>query len=429
MKSLDFGRYALCASMSIAMLAGCGGSQPPIGAPGAMQAKQGAFLAPLRVHEATAVERVIYSFAGGTGSMADGTNPRAGLVNVNGTLYGTTFIGGDYSHRLDFHGFGTVFSVTPQGTETVLHRFVGRDGRYPDARLIDVKGTFYGTTEGGGRNGKGTVFSITPNGTEMVLHKFKGGVRDGWGPEAGLTDVNGTLYGTTEAGGSSGCDGEGCGTVFSITTSGKETVIHSFGGNGDGVGPFARLLNVKGTLYGTTYYGPALGTYGIVFKITPSGKETVLHTFKGGADGAEPWADLINVNGTLYGTTSTGGVSSYCEAPGCGTVFSITPSGKEKVLYSFKGGESDGAGPEAGLTDVNGMLYGTTAGGGTHGCGTIFSMTTSGAETWTYSFCSSSGDGVEPDSDLIDVNGTLYGTTVSGGTYVHYGTVYSLTGL
>ena len=194
-------------------------------------------------------------------------------------------------------------------------------------------------------------------------------------------------------------------------------------------GSFARLLNVKGTLYGTTYYGTALGTYGIVFKITPSGKETVLHTFKGGADGAEPWADLINVNGTLYGTTSTGGVSSYCEAPGCGTVFSITPSGKEKVLYSFKGGESDGAGPEAGLTDVNGMLYGTTAGGGTHGCGTIFSMTTPGAETWTYSFCSSSGDGVEPDSDLIDVNGTLYGTTVSGGTYVHYGTVYSLTGL
>lgn len=432
---LSLSRYPLAISFATALLAGCGGSQPAIGVPGAMaqsgaiatQAKHGRSLAAVRVHKASAVESVIYSFRGGSGSMADGANPRAGLVNLNGTLYGTTWEGGDYSKRFDFYGFGTVFSVTPNGTETVLHRFVGLDGRYPAARLIGVDGTFYGTTEGGGGRGKGTAFSITPYGMETVLHHF-GGVSDGANPQARLTDVHGTLYGTTVAGGSSECDGSGCGTVFSITTSARETVIHRFGKGEGGVDPLAGLLKVNGTLYGTTYYGNASGVYGTVFKMTSSGKETVLHAFKGGPkDGAEPWGDLINVNGTLYGTTSKGGVSSYCDG-GCGTVFSITPSGKEKVLYSFKGGASDGEYPEASLLNVNGTLYGTTYAGGTHSSGTVFSITTSGAYTVIYNFGATSGDGVTPEAGLINVNGTLYGTTFSGGEYVHYGTVYSLTG-
>ncbi len=362
--------------------------------------------------------------------MADGANPRAALVNLNGTLYGTTEAGGYYSTKFHRHGFGTVFSVTPYGKETVLHRFVGHDGRYPFAGLIAIDGTLYGTAEGGGRRGQGTVFSITPYGTETVLHQFDPVDEDGSGPEAGLTDVDGTLYGTTSAGGAGGCDGYGCGTVFSITMSGKETVIHSFGVKGEGAVPFAGLARVNGVLYGTTYSGLYSGVYGTVFKITPSGKETVLHAFTGGPkDGAEPWADLINVNGTLYGTTSTGGAhgksNGYCNE-GCGTVFSITPSGKEKVLYLFKGYPSDGAYPVARLLNVDGILYGTTSGGGAHSRGTIFSVTTSGAETVLHSF--NGLDGGSPQAGLINVNGTLYGTTFYGGGSYGQGTVYSLTG-
>jgi uncharacterized repeat protein (TIGR03803 family) len=381
-------------------------------------------LALVRGHNTSAVESVIYSFAGGSGSTADGVNPRAGLLSVDGTLYGTTFVGGDYRGEHP-HGFGTVFSVTPYGTETVLYRFV-RPGRYPYAGLIGVDGTLYGTTEEGEKGNEGTLFKIATSGAETVLHRFGRGA-DGAGPRAAMIDVKGTLYGTTEAGGGIGCNGYGCGTVFSITPSGEETVLHSFG-SGEGAVPFGGLVNVKGTLYGTTYYGNASGVYGTVFAIAPSGKQTVLHGFKGSpSDGAEPWAGLVNVNGTLYGTTSVGGANS-CRSSnqGCGTVFSITPSGMETVLYSFKGGMSDGGVPEAGLLNVNGTMYGTTYNGGLYGGGTVFSITPAGSETVIHSFNRpGSGDGAAPQADLIDVNGTLYGTTVGGGEYGD-GTVFSL---
>ncbi|HLY03089.1 MAG TPA: choice-of-anchor tandem repeat GloVer-containing protein [Candidatus Cybelea sp.] len=381
----------------------------------------------MREHAASAVENVIYSFAGGSGSMADGENPRAGLVIVDDTLYGTTFVGGDCRHKYNCHGSGTVFSVTPYGTETVLHRFsLDRNGRYPYAGLTVVDGTLYGTTEEGGKGNAGTVFKIAASGAITVLHRFVPGGADAAGPRADMIDVNGTLYGTTGAGGGIGCDDYGCGTVFSITPSGKEKVIHSFGGSGDGKAPFAGLLNVDGTLYGTTSDGNASGFYGTVFAVTPSGKETVIHAFKEGAgDGEDPWAGLINVSGTLYGTTVNGGASCRSSNNGCGTVFSITPSGKEKVLYSFKGGTSDGVEPEAGLLNVDGTLYGTTAGGGTNSRGTVFSITLSGVETVLHSF-GASGDGANPEAGLINVNGTLYGTTVKGGTD-NDGTVFSLT--
>ncbi len=152
--------------------------------------------------------------------------------------------------------------------------------------------------------GYGTVFKITTSGKETVLHSFGGSSRDDGGePEAGLINLNGTLYGTTSVGGKNAT-----GTVFSITTSGIETLLYSFKvfGSGDGANPEAGLLNVKGTLYGTTSYGGTFG-YGTVFSITPSGKETVLHSFGGSGDGNEPFAGLINVKGTLYGTTTSGG--------------------------------------------------------------------------------------------------------------------------
>jgi uncharacterized repeat protein (TIGR03803 family) len=181
-----------------------------------------------------------------------------------------------------------------------------------------------------------------------------------------LLDLNGTLYGTASVGGK-----YGEGTVFSLSTSGREKLLYSFKGGGkDGADPEGGLVAVKHTLYGTTSGGGAYGD-GTVFSITPTGTEKVLHSFTG-SDGKAPLATLLNVNGTLYGTTSSGG-ASYPPYGG-GTVFSITLSGHETVLYSFKG-EGDGAGPQSGVIDVNGTFYGTTVGGGDMGVGTVYSIT------------------------------------------------------
>jgi uncharacterized repeat protein (TIGR03803 family) len=224
-------------------------------------------------------------------------------------------------------------------------------------------------------NGCGTVFSITPGGKEKVLYSFLGGT-DGALPQSGLIDVKGTLYGTTRSGGAyssyyCGYYGSpGCGTVFAITPSGREKVLHSFGNGKDGTEPDTALVAVKGTLYGATLHGGCASCKlggGTVFSITPGGKETVLHSFNG-SDGSDPRATLLNVNGTLYGTTSDGGKTSSG-----GTVFSITLSGYETVLYSFKCGQ-DGCYPYSGLSYVNGRFYGTTVLGGAHQGGTVFSI-------------------------------------------------------
>jgi uncharacterized repeat protein (TIGR03803 family) len=258
-------------------------------------------------------ETVLYGFAGSP----DGNGPEARLLNVNGTLYGTTVEGG-----ANICDCGTVFSIIPGGKEKVVYSFgaYGNDGAFPESGLIDVKGTLYGTTSGGGTYNKGTVFSITTNGSEKVLYSFGGGSADGASPSAGLINVSGTLYGTTGGGGA-----YNNGTVFSITSGGKEKVLHNFSGT-DGQQPLATLINVNGTLYGTTYAGGAgLGT---VFSITLSGHETVLHSFSestrtGEKDGAYPTSGLSYVNGTLYGTTSIGGGEPTVF--GSGTVYSITP--------------------------------------------------------------------------------------------------------
>jgi uncharacterized repeat protein (TIGR03803 family) len=433
MHTLALNRSFLIANL-VALLVGCGESQPPIGASGAVpqaatgtHANRGTSCFDCAQHDitalsATSAERVhvrhafsvVYRFKGASG---DGELPYAGLLNIKGTLYGTTQQGGT-------NGDGTVFSITPSGMETVLYSFKGGsgDGVEPLAGLTNVKGTLYGTTSLGGANKKGTVFSITPSGKETVLQTFGGS--GGENPAAPLLNVNGTFYGTTAHGGANND-----GTAFAITPSGTETVIHSFGGLGDGIEPDAGLLNVKGTLYGTTYGG---GHYsaGTVFSITPSGTETVLYSFGAGgsADGAYPFASVINVNGTLYGTTAYGGASSRR----VGTVFSITPSGTETVLYSFKGSSHrDGAHPWAALIDVKGTLYGTTINGGVGARGTVFSITPSGTETVLHIFKGGPKDGAYPIAGLLNVNSKLYGTTFGGGSgscYSEYGcgTAFSL---
>jgi len=241
-----------------------------------------------------------------------GADPLAGLVrDAAGNLYGTTASGGA-------SGLGTVFKVSAGGAETVLHSFTGgSDGEYPYASVIrDAAGNLYGTTYAGGASGLGTVFKIDTQAHETVLYSFRGGA-DGEYPSAGLVrDAAGNLYGTTNSGGSSGG-----GIVFKISSAGKETVLHSFKGGKDGEYPYASVIrDAAGNLYGTTYGGGASG-WGTVFEIDPTGKETVLYTFTGAADGASPEGGLVqDTAGHLYGTTKYGG------AFGAGTVFELSPA-------------------------------------------------------------------------------------------------------
>jgi uncharacterized repeat protein (TIGR03803 family) len=216
----------------------------------------------------------------------------------------------------------TCATGTPTATETILHAFgAGADGATSVAGLVmDGSGNLYGTTEFGGTNNQGTVFKITPTGTESVLYSFGATTTDGDNPLAGLImDASGNLYGTTVRGGANGV-----GTVFKITPTGTESVLYSFGATTtDGAGPMAGLvMDGSGNLYGTTEGGGTNITFGTVFKITPTGSETILHSFAGGADGAAPAAGLIiDSSGNLYGTT-TGGFNNTGTA---GTVFEITP--------------------------------------------------------------------------------------------------------
>jgi len=417
MRDLHSKRNTLCICATVALLSGCGGLQPPMGAPGAVQ--QSAYRVALP-HRASSSYQLLYSFRGPHDGR-DGERPVASLVNVNGTLYGTTEDGGSNDN-------GIVFSVTTTGTEKLLHRFQGgSDGGNPAGGLLNVNGALYGTTVTGGGSGCsgnygcGTVFSITPSGRETVLHRFGVGSDGAW-PDAGLIDVNGTLYGTTYYGGS-----YNAGTIFSVTTTGTENVLYSFAGGTDGAGPEAPLLNVKGTLYGTTPYGGGTECEsgkgcGTVFSVTMTGTEKVLHSFDG-SDGEYPYDNLTNVKGDLYGTTEGGG------SHGVGTVFSVTTTGKEKVLHSF-GSRSDGFDPFANLINVSGKLYGATAFGGTSDGGTVFTVTTTGTEKVLYNFGGNS-DGANPEAGLTNIGATLYGTTTYGGgsrcrRHLGCGTVFAL---
>jgi len=354
-------------------------------------------------------EKVLHSFTG----TPDGSLPYAGLVlDAKGNIHGTTSQGGK-------NGFGTVFKVTPSGKETVLYSFEGQpDGAYPWGTLIlDAKGNMYGTTSQGGTYNDGTVFKLTPSGKETVLHSFS--VGDGETPYAGLVaDQKGIMYGTTYYGGAY----QG-GVVFKITSSGKETVMHSFSGYPtDGYNPHAAIiLDGEGNVYGTTFSGGPFNN-GTVFKVTPPYKETVLYSFGGTPDGANPQAALgFDEEGNLYGTTYNGGTGNL------GAVFELTASGAESILYSFMG-NGDGANPAAGLiSGKQGNLYGTTVNGGGGGYGTVFELLAPSYEEENQLYSFSSSDGANPYAGLVfDQKGRLLGTTLKGGI-PNLGTVFRLT--
>ncbi len=366
-------------------------------------------------------ETVLHSFnADGT----DGANPYSGLaIDKEGNLYGTTLYGSSFIAP----NAGTVFKVTASGAETVLYNFGGApDGSEPyySGVVRDAAGNLYGTTLRGGTNDLGTVYKLAPDGTETVLYSFSPTSYDGYYPFGGVVLGKAhTLYGTTSTGGTAGV-----GTVYKVTRGHKgvetETVLYNFAGQMDGCYPRQENLVVAkdGTLYGTTNLcGPFNGDYGTVFRITPDGKGTVLHSFNAdGVDGVNPYGGLVfDKAGNLYGTTYGGGEFGY------GTVFKLSPSGGETVLHSFNADGTDGINPYGGVVlGKKGNLYGTTYQGGTNGDGTVFKLTPSGTETVLHSFTKT--DGAHPYAGVVlDKNGALYGTTVDGGDF-GYGTVFKI---
>jgi uncharacterized repeat protein (TIGR03803 family) len=369
-----------------------------------------------RLANATVKETVLHSFVGGA---MDGSTPISGLIKVGNLLYGTS--GGGGANKK-----GTIFSISPDGSNfSVLYSFKGgADGRGSAAGLTNVGGTLYGTTEVGGAKGQGTVFAITPAGAFSTLYSFKGGSGDGAKPMAALTNVRGTLYGTTASGGSAG-GYINSGTIFSISTTGQEKVRYFFHSKkDDGADPRSQLVYLKGKLYGTTSLGGSGGAFGngTIFSVTTSGNETVLYRFKNDSDGDCVFnCYLTKLDGTLYGTACDGGKNRL------GSIFSITTAGAFKTLYSASVKGLDGGSPSAPLTAVAGILYGTMREGpvGTNN-GTVFSVTTSGALKVLYAFGGGS-DGAKPSARLSLVGGELLGTTALGGSK-NAGTIYAIAG-
>jgi len=329
-------------------------------------------------------EKVLHNFIG-----ADGQNPNSSLLwDSSGNFYGTTARGGTPEGGKCEHGCGAVYRWSKDGNLTVLHGFNGgADGAVPGGtgRLaMDSAGNFYGTTQGGGKYNLGTVFKIDKHGTKTVLHDFSN-QRDGSIPWGGvILDAEGNLYGTTQYGGNETCD---CGTVFKIDKDGNETLLYKFKGAPDGMNPYSWLVrDSSGNLYGTTLWGGDSDCgygqgCGIVFKLDKNKKETILHTFTGAPDGQWPVAGLArDARGNIYGSTQSGGVAGVCLG-GCGTVFKIDPSGAETILYAFSGG-ADGNTPNGVILGGGGNIYGTTFGGGDpdwcgwnyQGCGVVFKI-------------------------------------------------------
>jgi uncharacterized repeat protein (TIGR03803 family) len=299
---------------------------------------------------------------------------------------------------------------------TTIHSFTGADGAIPkyEALAQGTDGNLYGTTAHDGASGNGTVFKITPGGTLFALS-----LANGSNSAAGLIlATDGRFYGTTFS--SSNFDYEG--TIFALDTGRALTTLHDFVFGNNPAAPLAE--GTDGNFYGTTAYGGANG-YGTVFKVTPRGVLTTLHSFDA-RDGATPWAGLVEgKDGNFYGTTEAGGNLSCSANPtyGCGTVFKITPGGRLTTLHVFDG--TDGYAIYSGLVQgTEGNFYGT-AGGYTNGPGTVFTITTGGVLT-TLHYFQGGNDGKSPFAGVIQAtDGNFYGSTFEGGA--GWGTLFMMT--
>lgn len=365
----------------------------------------------------------------------DGTGPNSAILGQDGYLYGTTITGGD-------SGYGTVFRISPDGVETVIHSFSGGpgEGANPVSVIQGSDGFLYGNTQNGGiaacprpvplifpapghyydYNGCGTVFKLNLAGELTVLHFFAGAA-DGAEPFGPLIEASpGLFYGQTNYGGNAGG-----GLVFAVTAAGDAHTVYAFNTQtGDGFLPVGLVLGKDGNLYGTAMNG---GQYerGAIFKLTPTGVQTVLYSFVGSAaDGAEyPNGPLVQgSDGKLYGTSLYGGFPQsgsigFCES-GCGTIFSITPTGDEAVVYAFAD-VSNGTIPQGTLIATqDGTLYGIAAYGGGGcpevGCGTVFKRTPAGTVSALYQFDATVTQTHFPSSLIRSDSGNLYGTAQGG---------------
>ena len=384
---------------------------------------------------------ILHNFFDGT-TANDGAKPAAGLVQgTDGNFYGTTYQGGST-------GDGTVFQMTPSGTVTILHSFhdgtVTGDGAYPTAGLVQGKdGNFYGTTSQYGTNFAGVLFKVTPTGAETILYQFGGPMVNNTTPPAvplgGLIlATDGNFYGTTSQGGGSNGTTAG-GTIYRLTPAGMVTTVHSFSTTAAGTYPECTLAQVGASLYGTCMFGGAFNQ-GTAFKMTMTGVVTALHSFGDSAvanDGAYPVAGLLPASdGNLYGTTPNGGVSQ-------GTLFRLTPAGAETILHIFGDGTvaHDGTAPLAALIQGrDGNVYGTASTGGyptdglsfyqfTH-AGTIFKWSPATGYSTFYAFEMpanvNEGSGPLASRLVLGKDGNFYGSTQSGGT-ANLGTLYRST--
>jgi uncharacterized repeat protein (TIGR03803 family) len=369
-------------------------------------------------------ETVLYSFCPKGGWCSGGAAPDSLIADSAGNLYGTTYYGGT--------GVGGVaFTMTPAGEESLLYTFtrVPYNGWAPEGLTLDNQGNLYGTTSKGGTNsihfrvGDGTAFKLSPDGTETTLYNFGAYKTDGAQPFAGMVlDTNGNLYGTTYWGGIYTFD-----TVFRLTPDGVETVLHNFANDStDGGNPAATLIRDKyGNLYGTTQAGGSSGA-GTVFELTAAGSYKILHNFDGvQGDGVLPIGSLtLDSRGNLYGATFGGGGTN-----GTGTVFKLTPgsngSWTETILYKFNQQTGSCQNPYSNvLLDAKGNLYGTTINGGASGGGCAYEISAAGKLTILHSF-GGGNDGSGPGS-IVFFQGNLYGTTFGGGENSE-GTAFKIT--
>lgn len=376
------------------------------------------------------------------GAPKDGIDPLPSVAfDKSGNVYGTTTGGGN-------SGAGTAFQLSPpetsgaSWTETIVHNFIGKpDGSVPESHLIvSASDAIVGTTYTGGSRNMGSVFVANPPSSpgnpwsERVIYSF-GAIRgDGINPNAGLLPAHPGYFGVTFAGGTNNM-----GTVFKLSPPSSagapwtESILYSFKGSGDAAFPSSELIaDQSGNLYGTTTLGGASNS-GAVYELSPAAgggyTETVIYSFSG-PDGTLPAGKLqLDASGVLYGTTAGGGAS------GEGTVFQLTPglpgaSWTESVLYSFSGGSPDGGEPSGGVVlGKRGQLYGTAAHGGSHGAGVVFELdppSLGGGWTQQVLYAFNSSDGFAPESGLVLRQGQAFGTTTQGGLF-GAGTVFALT--
>jgi uncharacterized repeat protein (TIGR03803 family) len=364
---------------------------------------------------------------------ADGASPAAKMtLGKDGNLYGTTTAGG-------FNGAGNVFVVTTSGKFTNLYNFQGitssnnplandyYDDFLPNELTAGPMNFFFGTTQSGGTNRNGTIFEVTSSGQEVDLYAFSaettnasgnttGANPDGMLPNGLVAGTNAIFYGTTQAGGANGT-----GTIFLVTPSGVFSNVYSFsdastGANADGATPNGLTLGSDGNFYGTTQTGGA-NDAGTFFQWTTAGVLTPLYSFGATTnDAAWPQAALVQgPNGNFYGTSAYGGSNSS------GTVFEISTNGAETVFYTFSGGNDGGLPNTALVLGTDGNFYGTTSAEGVNNDGTLFKITPAGVFTSLYSFAALNANsenpiGANPSAALaVGRDGCLYGGCLAGG--------------